>query len=65
MEDRYSRHWGMIDVERLHTTPFKVIGTGSVGSFTCLGLVKMGAHLMEVWDDDMIDEVNIKLSNEQ
>jgi len=59
MEDRYSRHWGMIDVERLHTTPFKIIGTGSVGSFACLGLSKMGAHLMEVWDDDMIDEVNI------
>jgi len=59
MEDRYSRHWGLIDVERLHTTPIKIIGTGSVGSFTCLSLVKMGAHMIETWDDDLIDEVNI------
>jgi len=59
MEDRYARHWGMIDVERLHTTPIKIIGTGSVGSFTCLSLVKMGAHMIEVWDDDLIDEHNI------
>ena len=59
MEERYGRHWGLIDVERLHTTPIKIIGTGSVGSFTCLSLVKMGAHNIEVWDDDMIDEVNI------
>ena len=59
MEERYNRHWGLIDVERLHTTPFKIIGTGSVGSFTCLSLVKMGAHMIEVFDDDLIDEVNI------
>lgn len=59
MEERYGRHWDMIDVERLHSTPIKIIGTGSVGSFTCLSLVKMGAHMIEVWDDDMIDEVNI------
>lgn len=59
MEERYGRHWGLIDVERLHTTPIKIIGTGSVGSFTALSLVKMGAHMIEVWDDDLIDEVNI------
>jgi molybdopterin/thiamine biosynthesis adenylyltransferase len=59
MEERYGRHWGLIDVERLHTAPIKIIGTGSVGSFTALSLVKMGAHSIEVWDDDLIDEVNI------
>lgn len=59
VEERYARHWGMIDVERLHSAPIKIIGTGSVGSFTCLSLVKMGAKNIEVWDDDMIDEVNI------
>ena len=59
MEERYGRHWGLIDVERLHTTPIKIIGTGSVGSFTALSLAKMGAHNIEVWDDDLIDEVNI------
>jgi len=59
MEDRFQRHWDIIDVERLHTTPIKIIGAGSVGSFTCLSLVKMGAQMVEVWDDDTIDEVNI------
>ncbi len=59
VEERFARHWDMVDVERLHTTPIKVIGTGSVGSFTCLALAKMGAQMIEVWDDDMIDEVNI------
>lgn len=59
IEERYGRHWHMIDVNRLHTTPIKVIGCGSVGSFTTLSLVKMGAHNIEVWDDDLIDEVNI------
>jgi len=59
VEERFSRHWDMIDVERLHTTPIKIVGTGSVGSFTCLSLVKMGAHMIECWDDDLIDEVNI------
>lgn len=59
VEERYGRHWDMIDVERLHKTPIKVIGVGSVGSFTCLSLVKMGAHNIEVFDDDLLDEVNI------
>ena len=59
MEDRYLRHSGLIDVDRLHDMQFKIIGTGSVGSFTTLSLAKMGAHNIEVWDDDIIDEVNI------
>jgi len=59
VEERYHRHWGMIDVERLHTLPIKIIGAGSVGSFTCLSLSKMGAHNIKVWDDDMVDEHNI------
>ena len=49
----------MIDVERLKSTPFKIVGTGSVGSFTCLSLCKMGAQLIEVWDDDSVSEVNL------
>jgi hypothetical protein len=59
VEERYQRHWDMIDVERLKTLPIRIIGAGSVGSFTCLSLCKMGAKRIKVWDDDMIDEVNI------
>ena len=59
VEERYQRHWDMIDVERLHTLPIRIVGAGSVGSFTCLSLSKMGAHNIKIWDDDMVDEHNI------
>ena len=59
VEERYQRHWDMIDVEKLKTLPIRIVGAGSVGSFTCLSLTKMGAQNIKVWDDDMIDEVNI------
>lgn len=59
VETRYSRHWDMIDVERLKTLPIRIIGAGSVGSFTCLSLSKMGARRIKVWDDDMVNEHNI------
>ena len=59
VQERYARHWDMIDVLKLQTTPIKIIGAGSVGSFTAMSLVKMGAKMVEVWDDDMVDEVNI------
>jgi molybdopterin/thiamine biosynthesis adenylyltransferase len=59
VEERFQRHWDMLDVKALHDMPIKIIGTGSVGSFTALALVKMGAQNVEVWDDDIIDEHNI------
>ena len=59
METRYTRQWDLIDTEQLQTTPIKIIGVGSVGSFTALTLAKMGAKLIEVYDDDLISEVNI------
>jgi len=59
VEERYARQWGLIDVERLHEVPIKIIGTGSVGSFIALSLAKMGAQTIETWDDDIVNEVNI------
>jgi len=59
VEGRYSRHWDILDVERLHTLPISIIGAGSVGSFTTLCLSKMGAKRIKVWDDDLVDEHNI------
>jgi len=59
VEERYQRHSDLIDVNKLKILPIRIIGAGSVGSFTCLSLSKMGAHNIKVWDDDMIDEVNI------
>lgn len=59
VEERYSRHWDVLDVPRLSTLPIRIIGAGSVGSFTCLSLSKMGAKNLKVWDDDMVTEHNI------
>jgi len=59
IENRYSRHWSMLDVGRLHTLPIRIVGAGSVGSFTCLSLSKMGAKNIKIYDDDMVDEHNI------
>jgi molybdopterin/thiamine biosynthesis adenylyltransferase len=59
MNDRYLRHADIVDVDKLKMTPISIIGAGSVGSFTCLSLVKMGAHRIEIWDDDLVSEVNI------
>ena len=59
IEERFHRMWDFLDVKQLHTLPIRIIGAGSVGSFTCLSLAKMGAHNIKVWDDDMIDEHNI------
>jgi len=59
VEERYQRHSDLIDVDRLKTLPIKIIGAGSVGSFTCLTLSKMGAHNIKIWDDDLLNEVNV------
>jgi hypothetical protein len=36
-----------------------VIGCGAIGSFTVLSLAKMGFENIEVWDDDVVDTVNL------
>ena len=56
--ERFHRHWTLMPVEKLMETPINIIGVGSVGSFTCLSLIKMGAKRMQIWDGDLIDEVN-------
>lgn len=36
-----------------------IVGCGAVGSFTALTLSKMGFSSMKLWDNDVVDEVNI------
>jgi len=39
--------------------PITLIGAGSIGSFTALGLTKMGCQDLTVFDFDTVDEVNV------
>lgn len=41
------------------STPITLIGAGSIGSFTALGLTKMGCQDLTVFDFDTVDEVNV------
>lgn len=48
-----------INLEELEAVPVTIIGAGSIGSFTALGLTKMGISNLTVVDFDTVDEVNI------
>lgn len=45
--------------ELLLTTPITVVGAGAIGSMVVLTLAKMGFHNITVFDDDIIEHVNI------
>jgi molybdopterin/thiamine biosynthesis adenylyltransferase len=45
--------------ENILTTPIFVIGAGAIGSMTVLTLAKMGFNNIFVYDDDIVDFVNI------
>jgi hypothetical protein len=52
------RHKDVIDWKALRL-PIHIIGCGSIGSFTALGLAKMGATNIVLWDEDEVDTHNI------
>jgi molybdopterin/thiamine biosynthesis adenylyltransferase len=45
--------------EHILDTPITIVGAGAIGSWTALCLAKMGFSFLEVFDDDMVDEVNL------
>jgi len=54
----YARQLDLFNPAKLGATPIKIIGVGSVGSFTALTLAKMGMRDIEVWDRDFVSEHN-------
>lgn len=54
----FTRHSGLLD-SAARQRRINVIGAGAVGSYTVLGLAKMGFTNIHVWDDDTVDEENV------
>ena len=50
------RFSGLFDMKNIHCT---VIGVGGIGSWTVLGLAKMGVQHIRVFDPDRVSEENI------
>lgn len=54
----YLRQQDIFDLDKA-TTPITVIGAGSLGSWTVLGLAKLGFQDITVYDDDLVALHNI------
>ncbi len=56
---RFLRQQDVVDQARLAKTPITVIGAGAIGSFVVLGLAKIGAERITVWDPDSVEDHNV------
>ncbi len=59
MSSLYLRQQDVVDQPRLATTPITVIGAGAIGSFVVLGLAKIGAKTITVYDPDTVELHNL------
>lgn len=58
MNNRYLNQKGLIDERRLAETRFIVVGAGAIGSYFTVGLAKMGAKNITVYDFDYLEDHN-------
>ena len=56
--DRFLRQQDICSPDKLRF-PITVIGAGAIGSATVLTLAKMGCSNITVWDDDILEELNV------
>lgn len=54
-----TRQLSIIDPDMLANQKIYIVGCGAIGSFAALALVKMGVTQLEVWDNDVVDIVNM------
>jgi molybdopterin/thiamine biosynthesis adenylyltransferase len=52
----HTRHAGIFNASNLSVS---MIGAGGIGAISTIVLAKMGVALIEIWDDDTVDEINI------
>ena len=57
-EARFQRQLDIVSPEQL-AFPIVVIGAGAIGSAAVVTLAKMGCSDVTVWDDDILEEVNV------
>jgi molybdopterin/thiamine biosynthesis adenylyltransferase len=55
----YSRQHALFDHEKVGRIPITIVGAGSIGSFTCLMLAKVGFSNITVVDFDTVEEHNL------
>jgi molybdopterin/thiamine biosynthesis adenylyltransferase len=56
--ERFFNQSKLVDQKKLEDLTFLVIGAGAIGSYTVMGLAKMGAKKIRVYDDDTLEEHN-------
>jgi len=57
-ETRFQRQLDIVAPDQL-AFPIVVIGAGAIGSAAVMTLAKMGCSCITVWDDDILEEVNV------
>ena len=57
--EHLTRQMSIIDSDLLQKQKVYIVGAGAIGSFAALALVKMGIEHVEVWDNDVVDIVNM------
>lgn len=57
--EHLTRQMAIIDSDLLQKQKVYIVGAGAIGSFAALALVKMGIERVEVWDNDVVDIVNM------
>lgn len=58
MSERFFNQNKIIDQNKIGDTTFLIIGAGAIGSYTAIGLAKMGAKHITVYDDDILETHN-------
>ncbi|HEY3294034.1 MAG TPA: ThiF family adenylyltransferase [bacterium] len=56
---RFLRQADAVDMSRLTSLGVTLIGLGSIGSFTALGLGKIGVCGLQAWDADVVSPENV------
>jgi len=55
----YSRQEGILNMKKVKNLDVTIIGAGATGSFSALGLAKMGVGNITVFDEDGVSEHNL------
>jgi molybdopterin/thiamine biosynthesis adenylyltransferase len=59
MQREFSRHEQIFDARHIAEDQISVVGCGSVGGHIALLLSKLGVKSLHLWDDDVVQRVNV------
>ena len=58
-DEKFSRQVGLVNPDHIRDEAILVIGAGAIGSWTTLILSRIGFNDITVYDDDVVNEVNL------